>query len=94
MNGRNPRQRRDHGRDQGGFIALPWSVVDSSAFKRLSHPARALLLEIARQYAGDNNGRLLASRAHLSPRGWNSVDVITRAKQMDGFDSNYAPSVS
>ena len=56
-------------------------MVDSSAFKRLSHPARALLLEIARQYAGDNNGRLLASRAHLSPRGWNSVDVITRAKR-------------
>lgn len=67
-------------RDGSGFIALPWVVVDSPAFKKLSHPAKALLLEIARQYCGDNNGRLLCSRAYLMPRGWSSNDVITRAK--------------
>lgn len=69
------------GRDPGGFIALPWSVLDSAAYQGLSHPAKALLLEIARQYVRDNNGRLLCSMNYLRPRGWNSKDVLTRAKR-------------
>jgi hypothetical protein len=40
-----------------------------------------LLWELARQFVRDNNGRLLASSAYLSKRGWTSVDVITRAKR-------------
>ena len=71
----------DTSRDKGGFIALPHAVVDSPAFQRLSHPARSLLIEIARQLLGDNNGRLLASRAHMASRGWKSADVISRAKR-------------
>jgi hypothetical protein len=55
-------------------------VIDSHAFKSLSHPAKALLIELARQYVRDNNGRLLASSAYLAKRGWRSRDVITRAK--------------
>jgi len=79
-NGRNRGKKGDSGRDAGGFVALPWSVLDCPAYARLSHPARALLLELARQYVRDNNGRLLASRAHLAGRGWKSADVIQRAK--------------
>jgi hypothetical protein len=80
-NGRNSRRKVDSGRDAGGFIALPWVVLDCPAYAHLSHPARALLLEVARQYVRDNNGRLLASRAYLAKRGWKSADVITRAKR-------------
>jgi hypothetical protein len=82
-NGRNLRGRgkTDPHRDSGGFVALPWSVLDSPAFAALSHPAKALLLEFARQYVRDNNGRLLASMRHLSKRGWRSADVVTRAKR-------------
>lgn len=84
-NGRNPGRsnggKRDSGRDSGGFVALPWAVLDSPAYARLSHPARALLLEFARQFVRDNNGRLLASGAYLSARGWRSADVVTRAKR-------------
>ena len=79
-NGRN-RAKGDSGRDPGGFVALPWSVLDSPSYMVLSHPAKALLLEIARQFVRDNNGRLLASSAYLSRRGWTSNDVITRAKR-------------
>ncbi len=80
-NGRNRGGKKgESGRDPGGFIALPWSVLDSPAYTALSHPARSLLLEIARQYVRDNNGRLLASRAYLATRGWNSAAVIDRAK--------------
>lgn len=80
-NGRNKGGKRAANRDSGGFLALPWSVLDSPSYGRLSHAARSLLLEIARQYVGDNNGRLLASAAYLSKRGWKSADVITRAKR-------------
>ena len=80
-NGRNKSNNRDSGRDPGGFVALPWSVLDCPAYARLSHPARSLLMEIARQFVKDNNGRLLASGAHLLKRGWKSADVITRAKR-------------
>lgn len=80
-NGRSPRRANvDLSRVPGGFVALPWSVLDCAAYASLSHPARALLLEIARQYVRDNNGRLLASRACLAKRGWKSADVIHRAK--------------
>jgi hypothetical protein len=75
------RSKRDTGRDSGGFVALPWSVLDCAAYARLSHPARGLLMEFARQFVRDNNGRLLASSAYLAKRGWTSVDVITRAKR-------------
>ena len=79
-NGRNGGRKGDTGRDSGGFIAVPWSVMDSPAYACLSHPARSMLLEFARQFVRDNNGRLLASRAYLAGRGWRSSDVIQRAK--------------
>jgi hypothetical protein len=78
-NGRNKLRRRDAGRDAGGFVALPWAVLDSPAYSGLSHPAKALLLEFARQFVRDNNGRLRCSMTYLGPRGWKSNDVITRA---------------
>ena len=80
-NGRNKNGKGDSGRDSGGFIALPWSVMDCPAYARLSHPAKALLLEVARQFVRDNNGRLLTSGVYLAKRGWKSSDVITRAKR-------------
>jgi len=81
-NARNPK-RRGYAidRDHGSFIALPWSVLDCPAYARLSHPAKALLLEVARQFVKDNNGRLLISRAYMAKRGWKSSDTITNAKR-------------
>lgn len=68
-------------RDAGGFVAMPWVVLDSPAYQALSHPARGLLMEFARQYVRDNNGMLLASGTYLAKRGWTSNAVITRAKK-------------
>jgi hypothetical protein len=68
-------------RDAGGFVALPWSVLDCPAYSQLSHPAKSLLMEISRQFVKNNNGRLLASYRHLKTRGWTSADTITRAKK-------------
>jgi hypothetical protein len=80
-NGRNGSRKKATGRVEGGFAALPWDVLDSAAYARLSHPARSLLVELARQFVRDNNGRLLTSMAYLSKRGWNSNAVITRASR-------------
>jgi hypothetical protein len=81
-NGRNPKRRGvDSSRDPGGFIALPWSVLDSPAYALLSHPAKSLLLEVARQYHKDDNGRMLLSRAYMMKRGWKSADTLTNAKR-------------
>jgi len=80
-NGRNKTRKGDTGRDSGGFIALPWSVLDCPAYARLSMHARALLMEVARQYHRDDNGRMLLSRAYLKTRGWKSVDMLTKAKR-------------
>lgn len=80
-NGRNSKIKGDLNRDGGSFVALPWSVLDCPAYSELSHPARSLLIEFARQFVRDNNGRLLASSSYLRKRGWNSPDVITRAKR-------------
>ena len=80
-NGRNKGNKGDSGRDAGGFVALPWSVLDCPAYARLSMHARALLLEVARQSVRDNNGRMLLSRAYMETRGWKSVDMLTKAKR-------------
>ena len=69
------------GRDGSSFAAIPWCVLDCDAYRHLSHTARSLLMEFARQYVKDNNGRLLASGRYLSTRGWKSAGVIQRAKQ-------------
>jgi hypothetical protein len=79
--GTRTNNKRDSGRDAGGFVALPWCVLDSAAYAGLSHPARSLLVEFARQFVRDNNGRLLASDAYLAKRGWFSAGVIQKAKQ-------------
>ena len=82
-NARNANRRKGNAahRDAGGFIALPWAVVDSPAFTSLSVYARALLLELARQYVRDNNGRLLLTRERMAARGWTSNDTLTKARR-------------
>ena len=79
-NGRNKVGKGNSGRDSGGFVALPWSVLDCPAYGRLSMHARALLLEVARQFVRDNNGRLLLSRAYMAKRGWKSMDMLNKCK--------------
>ena len=73
--------RKSSGRDAGGFVALPWSVLDSHAYRNCSANARSLLIEVARQFHRDDNGRMLLSRAYLNKRGWTSSDMITKAKR-------------
>lgn len=74
-------ERKDPKRVAGRFVALPIDVLESQAYLALSHPARSLLIELARQYMGSNNGQLIASLRFLRARGWTSSDVLNRARR-------------
>ena len=64
----------------GQFILLPNYVLNTKAYISLNHPSIRLLLEVARQYNGKNNGDLTIIYNQLNARGWKSNDVIQRAK--------------
>lgn len=74
-------RRRDKSRIDGPFLALPHDVTGSPAFFNLSGPAMKLLILVARQIRGSNNGRLLASMNFLSPFGWKSADLLVGARR-------------
>lgn len=61
----------------GGFIAFPHTVADSKAFLGAKPAAQALLLHIARQINGSNNGHLHAARNWLAKRGFKRSSTVT-----------------
>lgn len=69
------------GRDGGQFLAIPHVVLESPGWRQAGHTARSLLIDIALQYSGKNNGRLVATLEHLSKRGWNSPAVLGQARK-------------
>jgi hypothetical protein len=64
------------GRDEGGFV--PWLklVQQSPGWRRASHVARSLLMDVIHSGL---NGKLTASKKYLEPLGWSSDAVIRRA---------------
>lgn len=69
-------------RDAGRFIMVPVPVLESEPYKALGSSARALLWDIASQYVGENNGRLLAGWKFMSEeRGWRSKHTLIDARR-------------
>ncbi len=62
------------------FVAFPRSVFEAPGFLTLSGHAYKLLMDIASQYKGDNNGDLTAAWSILSKRGWRSKTTLWRCK--------------
>jgi hypothetical protein len=62
------------------FVALPYSVLNSKKFTALSAHAVKLLIDVAAQYRGDNNGDLSTAWKLMQPRGWRSEETLHRAK--------------
>lgn len=68
-------------RDAGVFIQIPLSVLNSEAYLTLTAHEKMLLWDIAGQYRGMNNGRLLAGWKYMcEARRWKSRDTLGRAK--------------
>ena len=65
---------------QGRYALLPWAVHDSPAYAGASIAAKALLMELARQHNGANNGRLHLVHSWLAGRGWPSKSIVEKAR--------------
>ena len=82
MTSRNERRRLVKGRQStGSFLRLPHHVLQHETFKTLSTRATKLLIDIAVQYRGNNNGDLSATLSLMRDRGWNSSDQLDKAKK-------------
>ena len=62
------------------FVGIVRSVFEAPAFTTLSAHACKLLLELAGQYRGDNNGDLTVAWSVVSKRGWKSRTTLWRCK--------------
>lgn len=68
------------GRRAGGtFAAFPHDVLNSAAYVDLRPHAVKLLLDVAAQFRGSNNGDLSAAWGIMRTRGWRSHDTLGRA---------------
>lgn len=77
--GRAKHKYKNH--DGSRFVLLPHVVMDSPAYLNLSFSATTMLVDVARQYSGSNNGKLVLCDKALKRRGWNSHATITKAKR-------------
>jgi hypothetical protein len=63
---------------KGRFAGIPHSVMESESYYLSSGNALKLLLELAKQYNGYNNGDLSAAFSVLKSRGWRSKKTLAR----------------
>lgn len=61
------------------FVRLFHSLLDSPRYISLSHPAKTLLVDMARHYNGRNNGDLCVTLKVMRVRGWRSNSTLRRA---------------
>ena len=75
MTGRHPKRKTGGGR----FARLPCSVLDTEAVTSLSHAAFRILVLLAAQYHGGNNGALGLTRSQAAVNGIVSNNTLYRA---------------
>ena len=81
MTSRNEQRRRIKGRQSiKQFLMLPHTVLNHPKFVSLRPRAVKLLLDIAAQYNGRNNGDLCAPLSVMRKRGWKSNDQLFKAR--------------
>ena len=81
MTSQNELRRRIKGRQTTSpFLRLPHHVLDHENFRTLSKRATKLVIDIASQYRGCNNGDLCATFSLMRKRGWNSSAQLHKAK--------------
>lgn len=73
------RMSRKGRRKKEKFLMLPRNVTDHPDFISLSSRAVKLLVDVAVQYNGHNNGDLCASMTLMKMRGWTSNDQRNKA---------------
>ena len=75
-----PSRRKIKGRaEKGAFTLIPHTVMDNPDYLNLSTKSVKLLLDLAYQYRGKNNGNLTAAFSILRERGWKREATICAA---------------
>ena len=62
-----------------GFLHIHKPLLDCSDFISLKGNSIKLLIDIAQQYNGYNNGDLCAALSIMKPRGWNSNQQLSKS---------------
>ncbi|NHN36900.1 hypothetical protein G8764_06315 [Pseudomaricurvus alcaniphilus] len=76
---------KSHGKNKGrtdapgGFAGIPRIVLKHPDYQGLSGGAVKLLIELASQFKGNNNGNLTVAFSILKKRGFNSKSTIARS---------------
>ena len=65
-------------RAKGTYLVLPHYLIRHENFGKLSGNAVKLLVELAKEYNGYNNGDFSATYSILKKRGWKSKGTISR----------------
>lgn len=74
------RRYRQRGRgSERSYLGIPHFILRSPEFGALSPWALKLLIELAANYVGKNNGDLSAAYSVLQHRGWNSPGTLSAA---------------
>jgi len=63
------------------FAGIPRKLILHPNYQKLNGNAVKLLVDLAFQFRGKNNGDLTTAFSVLSKRGWNSRQTIDRAKR-------------
>ncbi|WP_303289565.1 hypothetical protein [Marinobacter sp. SS5-14b] len=61
------------------FLSIPKPVLNSEAYLSLGGWQVKLLVDIASQFTGKNNGDLTAAWTLMKQRGWNSPGTLNKA---------------
>jgi len=75
----NRQKTKGRSNTSGGFAGIPRIVMKHPDYINLSGNATKILLELAFQYRGQNNGDLSLSFSVLKQRGFNSKGTVARA---------------
>lgn len=65
--------------DGGAAFIIPLTLLKHANFSRLSPPGNKLIMDLARQYSGFNNGYLCASPSVMLENGWRSKATVAEA---------------
>lgn len=65
--------------EKGGFIRLPHTVMRSHTYANLSAYGVKLLVDLANQFNGKNNGDLSLAYSVLKSKGWQSPSTLNKA---------------
>lgn len=68
-------------RKKGRFLMIPYEVLISPAYRSLGPSAVKLMVDIAGQYNGKNNGDLSACMTVMKPLGWRSSATLAKARK-------------